>query len=344
MSISYVEFQKLLNPAVPEKFKLLYEILYYYKIDIAELLGLTTDRVIYDETQEKILQGIKLRNGKLIELPSELFERIVNFLEFNNKPWGNQQSFVNKDVNKKNTLVFESNKKGHEYTIPTLYKKFKEHCLKVGILRDLALGSLINTDLGRFVSIINAELSNANDKLVITVFSIGSEEISSLLRYYIVHLNYEEITNYRKEKVNYGLKEVFIYPFVEINSFTLLNIVEEQDFQFEIERSRAIYVYTQPTSKTKIFNITLIQKVHEMAENKFVSFIIDDPQLVVQDSIEQILSKEFRPWVQYVPIHMNELQNHEILSYLEDFFMFLLEKFNSHTHDIDIQNPEVEFK
>ena len=46
VSISFVEFQKLLNPAIPEKFKLIYEILYYYKIDVEEVVALTTDRVI----------------------------------------------------------------------------------------------------------------------------------------------------------------------------------------------------------------------------------------------------------------------------------------------------------
>lgn len=327
MSISFVEFQKLLNPAIPEKFKLIYEILYYYKIDIEELVGLTTDRLVVDNSNDGILQGITLTTGRFVEITPELFKRITNYLEFNNKKWGSPDTKITKN---NLNYVFESNKKGHQYTIPTLYKKFKEHCLKVGILRDLALGSLINTDVGRFISIINSELASSNERLTVSFFSFNSDKLSSLLRYYIVHLNYEEITSYRKEKTNFGYKEIFEYPSIVLTVFSVGSEVvpEINEFEIEIETSSAIFVNGIPSDENKFLMAELISKVYDEAENKFVSFVIDDADLIIQDDVDEILQTTFRRWVHYIPIHSTELQDIDLLQTLEEFFMFILEKFN----------------
>ena len=338
MSISFVEFKKLLHPAIPEKFKLIYEILYYYKIDIDELLNLTADRVIFDNSNDELRQGILLTTNKFIELPTELFERLTKYLDFNGKKWGmNNSRLVHNELN----FVFESNKKGHSYTIPTLYKKFKEHCLKVGILRDLALGSLINTDLGRFISIINSELDQLNENLIITAFSFDIDEISSLLRYFIVHMNYEEITNYSKENTDFGSKENFSYTHVFLTVFTTKKDISLDIFiQEGIKSSKAIFVAGKPTSANRNSFIDLLSRVHKESYNKFVSFVIDDPAQILQAEIDVILQSSFRPWVQYVPLHLRETQNIQLLTLLEDFFIFLLEKLNS----IESEGIELETK
>ena len=338
MSISFVEFQKLLNPVIPEKFKLIYEMLYYYKIDAEELVGLTADKIIFEESDEGIREGLMLNNGKFLLISSDLFERIINYLEFNNKRWGTPESKFT-DSNTFN-FVFESNKKGHQYTIPTLYKKFKEHCLKVGILRDLALGSLINTDLGRFISIINSELSNKNEKLMVSFFSFNSEQISSFLRYYIVHLNYEEIIAYTRENTSYGIKEVFEYPYIVIICYSFGNEkkYDVDDSQYEIENSRAVFVYGKPTIEIKSDMVDLISKVYDGAENKFISFVIDDPNSIVQKNMNTILKSIFRRWVHYIPLHNAESENIGLLGTIEDFFIFILEKVNS----TDSNTPEQE--
>lgn len=329
MSISFVEFQKLLNPVISEKFKLIYEILYYYKIDAEELVGLTADKIIFEETSVGIKEGLQLSNGKFLSLPSDLFERIINFLEFNDKKWGSPESkFTDSD---KLNYVFESNKKGHQYTIPTLYKKFKEHCLKVGILRDLALGSLINTDLGRFISITNSELTKRNEKLFVSFYSFNSEKLSSYLRYYVVHLNYEEIISYQRENTKYGVKEVFEYPYLVITSYSVIDDKKynEDDFQFDIEISQAIFVYGNPTIENKPGIIDLISRVYDKAENKFVSIVVDDANSIIQEDISSILKTKFRRWFHYILLHSEELQNIRLLNTVEEFFIFILEKFNS---------------
>lgn len=295
MSISYVEFQKLLNPAVPEKFKLIYEILYYYKIDIEELLGLTTDRVIYEAKQKDLIQGFKLTNDTVKELSTDLFERLINYLEYNKKEWGPQQeSFLENNKLTKN-YVFESNKKGHKYTVSTLYKKFKEHCLKVGILRDLALGSLINTDLGRMISIINAKLDKVNEKVKILFFSFESDELSRIIRYYILHLNYEEIIGYEKETTKQFHKELFFYPFVEITLYEITSFDSSlSNFSTDIELSDAILVYGVPSKENLMLNIT--REVLSRSANKITSYIIDgnDTSLLksFQDQIESEIRKD----------------------------------------------------
>ena len=269
VSISFVEFQKLLNPAIPEKFKLIYEILYYYKIDVEEVVALTTDRVILNNLKNDARPGIILNTGRFVEISIELFNRITNYLEFNNKKWGSPETkFSKNNLN----YVFESNKKGYQYTIPTLYKKFKEHCLKVGILRDLALGNLINTDVGRFISIINSELIRSNDKLTVSFFSFNSDKLSSLLRYYIVHLNYEEIVSYRKEKTNFGYKEIFEYPSIVITVFSILSevIPKIEEFEIEIEISDEIFDYGITSNENKLLMVELIHKC--MKKQKINSF------------------------------------------------------------------------
>ena len=76
--------------------------------------------------------------------------------------------------------------------------------------------------------------------------------------------------------------------------------------------------------------------MHEEAENKFISIVIDDPDLMIQDSVDEIMATSLRPWVYYVPIHSSELQNIGLLDTLEEFFIFILEKFNEkHTHSLD---------
>ena len=336
LSISFVEFKKLLHPAIPEKFKLIYEILYYYKIDIDELVNLTADHIINEKLKGENRQGILLTNGKFIELPNNLFDRIVNFLEFNDKKWGTSNAKMNRN---KLNYVFESNKKGHAYTIPTLYKKFKEHCIKVGILRDLALGSLINTDLGRFISIINSELSLSDEKLTITFFSFESEEISALLKYYIVHLNYEEIISYKKEKPQFGCYESFSYPYLDINLFTFINTIsEEMSFLDEIENSRAIFVYAIPSQENKNFIVNLLKDVYVVGGNKFISFVVNDSKSLLP-KLETIV-KEFRPWMQYIPMHLAEMKNISIVNTIEEFFIFLLEKFNSIDENSNDEYPK----
>ena len=320
----------MLHPAIPEKFKLIYEILYYYKIDVEELASLTADRIIKEENLAGIQQGIRLSNEKFISLPDDLFNRITNFLEFNEKDWGNIESKFSGTRSLKLNYVFESNKRGHQYTIPTLYKKFKEHCLKVGILRDLALGSLINTDLGRFISIINSELVKSKEKLIVSFFSFESEMPSSILRYYIVHLNYEEITGFEKEKVSYGYKEIFTYSNLEIviHSFISNSNQNEDLYQGEIEFSKAIFVYGKPDQVNSSFMIKLISLIFDQGENKFISFAIDDQKLIIQKELETILNSTFRPWIHYIPMHEKELRNIDILTTIEEFFLFILEKFN----------------
>jgi hypothetical protein len=335
-SISYAEFQKLLNPAIPEKFKLIYEILYYYRLNIEDLLELTCDRVII---QNNFSKGIQLQSGKFIELNDHLFNRLINFLEFSNKPWGTDKAkFVS--IKAKNlNFVFESNKKNHYYTVPTLYKKFKEHCTKVGILRDLALGSLVVSDVGRYISIINSTINSDSQfktNLRIHFYSFVLEDLPSLIRFYILHSNYEEIISYSKHQNEFGFVETFSYPHIEIilelfvKNFDDINLFESgAKIDNDLEQADSIFIYGYPTSINNDIMYDIIFKSFSKSKKKHLALVLFDKDNLILDQVQELLSKEFRPWIQFIPLKTPELRNIELITTIEDFFISILDKIES---------------
>ncbi|MFW9993149.1 MAG: hypothetical protein ACFFD4_13990 [Candidatus Odinarchaeota archaeon] len=325
-SISAEEFTKLQNPMIPEKFRLIYALLYYCFDDLEELVSITCDRVVESNGEGIILT----RDHRRIKIPEFLFDRIKNYLNFNNKNWGTKDSLYKGTRKKSVNYLFESHRKGHNYTISTLYKKFNEHCQKVGIIRELTISSLFIANIGRSFTLLNQKLT---EPLSLKIIITEKEEIASKIRYFVLHQNYEDIRKYEKDIQGDYYIDSYQMSKLDISVLTVLSsdffLSENSRPEFVSESADGLYMYTVLLLKEHISSlVAFLEKTIQIGKKlNSVSLVIDAGAEIELKPVEQLLSKIMRPSVKYIPINNVTFSNitfqDTIVDFIESIDLFI---------------------
>lgn len=327
-SISFSEFRKLQNPSIPEKFRLIYELLYYLTGDPEEVTQLTGDKLWVDEGG----QGrITFPSGKQVKLNDSMFNRLTTYLRFENKPWGGPEAITIGKRNKAINYIFESHRKGKAYTIPTLYKKFKEHCQRAGILRDLTLGSLTDASIGRTASILNQE----KEQLETILFAIHSnEELVSGLRYYLLHQNYEEVCYYKRKHMEMGMIDTYRYSNLRFKVFQFDTIPDVEGLiailpELSKNQIPPVYFFSKPSSLEIPMVTKLVRLLHSNALETCLSVVVDQ---VASDKelgpITSVIGSQLRPCLKFAPLKLEGFATISAWNTIVDFFNTLSAFYN----------------